>query len=79
MYFGDAAVVELAGFEPPVPPLHGNLILLDVEGMGVNSHKPEMHSNYVCKYVGWNVVNKALCPEKQRTQKTNNHCTSVQN
>ena len=33
MNFGDAAVVELAGFEPPVPPLHGGLILLDVKEM----------------------------------------------
>lgn len=33
----DAAVVELAGLEPPVPPLHGGLILLDVEGIGVDS------------------------------------------
>ena len=33
VYFGDAAVVELAGFESPVPPLHGGLILLDVKGM----------------------------------------------
>lgn len=41
VYFGDAAVVELAGFESPVPPLHGGFILLDVEGMGVNSHEPE--------------------------------------
>ena len=79
VYFGDATVVELAGFESPVPPLHGGLILLDVERVNMDGHKPEMHSNYVCKYVGWNVVNKALCPEKQRTQEADNHCTSVQN
>ena len=36
----DAAVVELAGFEPPVSPFHGGLILLDVERVGVDSHKP---------------------------------------
>ena len=30
VYFGDAAVVELAGLEPPVPPFHGGFILLDV-------------------------------------------------
>lgn len=33
----DAAIVELAGLEPPIPPFHGSLILLDVEGIGVNS------------------------------------------
>ena len=33
----DAAVVELAGFESPVPPFHGGFILLDVEGIGVDS------------------------------------------
>lgn len=33
----DAAVVELAGFKPPVSPFHGGRILLDVEGIGVNS------------------------------------------
>lgn len=79
VYFGDAAVVELAGFESPVSPFNSGFILLDVERVDMDGHKPEMHSNYVCKYVGWNVVNKALCPEKQRTQKTNNHGTSVQN
>lgn len=33
MDFGDAAVVELAGFESPVPPFYGGLILLDVKEM----------------------------------------------
>ena len=33
MNFGDAVVVELAGFESPVSPFHGGLILLDVKGM----------------------------------------------
>ena len=33
----DAAVVKLAGLEPPIPPFHGSLILLDVEGISVNS------------------------------------------
>ena len=33
----DAAVVELAGFESPVSPFHRGCILLDVEGIGVNS------------------------------------------
>lgn len=64
VYFGDAAVVELAGFESPVPPFNSGFILLDVERVDMDGHKPEMHSNYVCKYVGWNVVNKALCSEK---------------
>lgn len=33
----DAAVVKLTGLEPPIPPFHGSLILLDVEGISVNS------------------------------------------
>ena len=39
-YFSDAAVVELAGFESPVPPFNSGFVLLDIEGMGVDSHKP---------------------------------------
>ncbi|MBS4946390.1 MAG: hypothetical protein KHZ47_04325 [Rothia mucilaginosa] len=41
VYFGDAAVVELAGFESPVPPFHGGLILLDVERVNMDGHKPK--------------------------------------
>lgn len=33
----DAAVVELAGFESPVSPFNSGFILLDVEGIGVDS------------------------------------------
>ena len=41
VYFGDAAVVELAGLESPVPPFHGGLILLDVERVNMDGHKPK--------------------------------------
>ena len=41
MDFGDAAVVELAGFESPVPPFYGGLILLDIERMDMDGHKPK--------------------------------------
>ena len=37
----DAAVVELAGLESPVSPFHGGLILLDVERMDMDGHKPK--------------------------------------
>ena len=41
MNFRDAAVVELAGFESPVSPFHGGLILLDVERVNMDGHKPK--------------------------------------
>ena len=74
MDFGDAAVIELTGLKPPVPPPNSGFILLDVERVDMDGHKPEMHSNNVCKYIGWNVINKCFCRKSKREQNTRKYC-----
>ena len=60
MDFGDAAVVKLAGFESPVSPFHGGFILLDVEGIGVDSEEPEDRTDNIHENICRNIINGTL-------------------
>lgn len=60
MDFGDAAVVKLAGFESPVSPFHRGCILLDVEGIGVDSEEPEDRTDNIHENICRNIINGTL-------------------